>query len=514
MASESIPVAQYLRMSTEHQKYSLENQQLAIRKYAEDHGFSVVQTYADRARSGLVLQNRPGLRELLHDVTRGTVAFKAILVYDVSRWGRFQDSDESAHYEFLCKQAGIPIHYCAELFANDDTLASVLIKAIKRSMAAEYSRELGVKSLAGQRHVFQRGFKGGGGRPGYGLQRMLISNDGRQRLLRSGERKALTTDRVILVPGPEAEVTCIREICRLFLEDKYTFSAIARRLNESGVPYHNQVRWRPGDVRKILTNTKYNGWLVYGKTSRKLHMKEKKQPESEWLRVKHPTAKVIDDATFAAVQKRIANFTNHKSNQQLLDELRAILAANSRLNSTIIRNSADTTPAGSLRRRFGSLMQAYDLIGYHVPIAQLVQTRKRIQSMRQELMQRIEQANSTEIRVLSKGGRTRSWLQVRNGIKVSVRFCARIAHVHSRAWYVREAVRESRWITLLVLLNHDNTRIEQSLVFPRVPSTLAYLSAESPWLKKGIQLDDVERFCEIVKKVYSERDLGKTKERQ
>ena len=164
--ADQIPVAQYLRMSTEHQKYSLENQGLAIRKYAEDHGFSVVQTYSDRARSGLVLQNRPGLRELLHDVTRGKVAFKAILVYDVSRWGRFQDSDESAHYEFLCKQAGIPIHYCAELFANDDTLASVLIKAIKRSMAAEYSRELGVKCLAGQRHVFQCGFKGGGGRPG------------------------------------------------------------------------------------------------------------------------------------------------------------------------------------------------------------------------------------------------------------------------------------------------------------------------------------------------------------
>src|SRR5579864_2858580 len=82
LMADQIPVAQYLRMSTEHQRYSLENQQSAIHKYAEDHGFSVVQTYADRARSGLVLRNRPVLRELLHDVTRGTVAFKAILVYD------------------------------------------------------------------------------------------------------------------------------------------------------------------------------------------------------------------------------------------------------------------------------------------------------------------------------------------------------------------------------------------------------------------------------------------------
>jgi DNA invertase Pin-like site-specific DNA recombinase len=123
-----IPVAQYLRVSTEHQKYSIENQQLAISSYAEDHSFSVVQTYTDNARSGLVLQNRAGLRMLLHDVTSGSAVFKAILVYDVSRWGRFQDTDESAHYEFLCKQAGIPVHYCAELFVNDGTLANVLVK--------------------------------------------------------------------------------------------------------------------------------------------------------------------------------------------------------------------------------------------------------------------------------------------------------------------------------------------------------------------------------------------------
>jgi hypothetical protein len=96
------------------------------------------------------------------------------------------------------------------------------------------------------------------------------------------------------------------------------------------------------------------------------------------------------------------------------------------------------------------------------------------------------------------------------GIKVSVRFCTRIAHVQSHAWYVREVEGESRWITLLVLLSPDNTRIEQSLVFPSVPNTLAYLSAESPWLKKGIELDDVERVCEVVKKIYSERRLRKT----
>ena len=131
-----VPAAQYLRMSTEHQQYSLENQSTAIQKYAESHGFEVVRYVFGRCRrSGLVLRHRPGLRQLLQDVV-GTPAYRAILVYDVSRWGRFQDTDESAHYEFLCKSAGVPVHYCAETFANDGTLPSLIMKALKRTMAA------------------------------------------------------------------------------------------------------------------------------------------------------------------------------------------------------------------------------------------------------------------------------------------------------------------------------------------------------------------------------------------
>ena len=92
----------------------------------------------------------------------GSPGYRATRVYDVSRWGRFQDTDESAHYEFVCKSAGVPIHYCAETFANDGTLPSLIMKALKRTMAGEYSRELGVKVLAGQRHLARLGFKQGG----------------------------------------------------------------------------------------------------------------------------------------------------------------------------------------------------------------------------------------------------------------------------------------------------------------------------------------------------------------
>ena len=99
--------AQYVRMSTEHQQYSTENQADAIRQYAERRGFEIVRTYADEGKSGLRLEGRDALKQLIADVQNGAADFTAILVYDVSRWGRFQDADESAYYEYICKRAGI-----------------------------------------------------------------------------------------------------------------------------------------------------------------------------------------------------------------------------------------------------------------------------------------------------------------------------------------------------------------------------------------------------------------------
>lgn len=137
--------AQYLRMSTERQEYSLDCQSALIATYALAHGFEVCQTYRDEAKSGLDLQRRKGLSQLLQDVVGGEQVYKAVLVYDVSRWGRFQDPDEGAHYEFLCKTAGVQVHYCAELFFNNLELSSMILKTLKRVMAGEYSRELSSK---------------------------------------------------------------------------------------------------------------------------------------------------------------------------------------------------------------------------------------------------------------------------------------------------------------------------------------------------------------------------------
>src|SRR5437667_3827827 len=168
-----IPAAQYLRMSTDHQQYSLDNQADAIGRYAADHNFLVVKTYSDAAKSGLRLKNRGGLKQLLKDVVDGGLEFHTILVYDVSRWGRFQDVDEAAHYEYLCKSSGVPVHYCAEMFSNDNSMSGLIMKALKRTMAGEYSRELSVKVRAGLFRLAKLGYKLGG-HAVYGLRRQLL----------------------------------------------------------------------------------------------------------------------------------------------------------------------------------------------------------------------------------------------------------------------------------------------------------------------------------------------------
>ena len=151
--------AQYVRMSTEHQRYSTANQAEVIALYAAERGIEIVRTYEDSGKSGLTLEGRHSLQRLMADVQGGSPGFEAILVYDVSRWGRFQDADQSAYYEFLCRKAGIALHYCAEEFENDGSIGATIIKSVKRAMAGEYSREPSVKVFNGQCRLVRLGYR-------------------------------------------------------------------------------------------------------------------------------------------------------------------------------------------------------------------------------------------------------------------------------------------------------------------------------------------------------------------
>ena len=150
--------AVYVRMSTEHQQYSTSNQMDIIREYAKRRGFTIVKVYSDEGKSGLNIQGRDSLAQMIRDVQEGKAQYTFILVYDVSRWGRFQDADESAYYEYICRRAGVSVHYCAEQFENDGSPMSSVMKTMKRTMAGEYSRELSTKVFQGACRLIQLGY--------------------------------------------------------------------------------------------------------------------------------------------------------------------------------------------------------------------------------------------------------------------------------------------------------------------------------------------------------------------
>lgn len=364
MSNEPIRAAQYVRMSTEHQQYSTENQSDVLLEYARKRGIEVVRTFCDSGKSGLRIDGRNGLKELIDVVQRGDADFTAILVYDVSRWGRFQDADESAYYEYICKRAGISVQYCAEQFENDGSPVSTIVKGVKRAMAGEYSRELSAKVFKGQCKLVELGFRQGGP-AGYGLRRLLLDQAGKPKAqLQPGEQKSLQTDRVVLVPGPAEERAVVRRIYRLFVHEGHTEREIAAELSRSGINADNGRPWTRGGIHQVLTNEKYIGNNVYNRISFKLKRKRVRNPPEMWVRRDAAFDAVVDAPDFAAAQAIILERYKRASDAELLDQLRELASRHGRLSGLLIDETDGMPSSSAYRHRFGSLVRAYRLIAY------------------------------------------------------------------------------------------------------------------------------------------------------
>lgn len=357
-----VPAAQYLRMSTEHQRYSMENQAAAIAVYALDRGYEIVQTYRDAARSGLTLKGRTGLQSLLADVVGGTADYEAVLVLDVSRWGRFQDPDQAAHYEFLCREAGIDLRYCGEPFENDGSPASTILKHLKRVMAGEYSRELSEKLRRAKRHKAELG-QHNGPSVAFGLRRQVMTKEGRVRaVLEPGERKAINTDHIVMVHGPPEEVATIREIFRLFTSRRMGQTAIARELVRQGRPHPPGGPWTQARVRQVLDNEIYTGRVFYGKTSQYLKANKRRIPRHEWLEVA-TFPPIVSDRVYRKVRARMDRPIN-LTDDELLDRLRRCLREHGKISTPLITAMPYLPSQQAIRRRFGKLRHAFALVGY------------------------------------------------------------------------------------------------------------------------------------------------------
>lgn len=351
-------------MSTDHQEYSTENQADVIREYAAARAIDIVKTYGDEGKSGLSIDGRDAFKRLIADVEKGQTEFDAILVYDVSRWGRFQDTDESAYYEYICKRAGISVHYCAEQFENDGSPIAAIVKGVKHAMAAEYSRELSVKVFAGQGRHIELGHRQGGP-AGYGLRRALIDQRGVfKNELAQGEQKSIQTDRVVLIAGPDAEIAVVREIYRRFVEDRIPEKQIADELNAHGLATDWGRPWTRGTVHQVLINEKYIGNNVWNQVSFKLKKRRVRNSPDIWIRADGAFPAIVDHGLYDAAQAIIRERYFRLSDDEMLEALRRLRQDKGVLSGLIIDEAEGLPSSSAYSSRFGSLLQAYQLVGF------------------------------------------------------------------------------------------------------------------------------------------------------
>jgi DNA invertase Pin-like site-specific DNA recombinase len=452
-----IAAAQYVRMSTYHQRYSIEHQLDEIARYAARHRMEIVRTYVDRGKSGLRIEGREALKQLVRDSEKGPGDFSVILVYDISRWGRFQDADESAYYEYVCRRAGIEVRYCAERFENDGGIVSTIVKTLKRAMAGEFSRELSVKVFAGQSRLMQLGFWQGS-RAGYGFRRLQIDREGIPRgRLGFGDRKSLHTDRVLLERGPDHEIKTVGRMFEMFVNEQLSERQIAEALNREGIRTNTGAQWRAVAIHRILENEKYIGTAVYNRVSKKLKGRRVVNPQEKWIRSPGAWPALVDQELFAAAQSILNGYISPRTDDEMLGHLQRLYFRGA-ISARII-DDARGPMSSAYRRRFGSLGQAYELAGIAPnralsPMGLADERRRQRLQLQDLVVAGIQKGGSTTFRI--RGSRRHS---VNGEFTLSI-----VATAVSRTgfgrhrWFVRLPSTTGPHITIVARLNGENDR--------------------------------------------------------
>lgn len=464
----------YVRMSTDLQIYSTENQLDKIREYAAYRSLEIVHIYEDSGRSGLTIAGRPALTKLIHDVEFAH-DFATVLVYDISRWGRFQDIDESAYYERHCFINGVSVKYCAEEYLNDGSRNAAIGKMIKRAAAADFSLELSMKVFAGQCRMIRLGYKSGGAAI-YGLSRLLLDSGGTPVcVLNMGEWKAIQNQRVVYAPGPPEEIEIVNLIFRWYAYEGFGHRRIAAVLNAQQIPNKYGERWTGNIVRCMLKNEKYIGNLIFNKSSFKLKIKAIHNPPETWVRCEAAFPAIVPLELFDAAQHECAKRNHRYSDEELIAVLRHVYDKHGRISSNLLNQEGERPSPSphSIWKHFGSMYAAYDKAGIpHQGSYSGLAVRKRNYALKEEIQKSIESlvriAGGTSKRKSSKAEANTCRMRLNDQVDIAVRV---MACRHEPKWgYYRWWMKSPRKLdtdfVIAAQLDRTNTSILRYFLFP------------------------------------------------
>jgi len=356
-------VAYYRHSAQDRQENSVEIQQDQLRKFAADNGVEIIEEFIDRGKTGLITDGRDAFKKMLSGIEAGKCDCDYVLVFDVSRWGRFQNTDIAAYYTGLCAIHGKPVIYTTIGFPMENDLMHMMRVNIERYQAANYSRELSGKVFKGCSKIASQGYRAGG-TPPYALHRLLL-DERRQpvQVLSPGQRKSIQNQRVTLAPGDLSQIAVVKRIFRAFTQGRKGPKQIACMLNAEGIPSPGDSEWTASAVIGILTNELYVGTMVYNKTTQRLKSPSHANPHCEWVLKADAFPAIIersvfDDAQAILVKARVEHAMKY-SEADMVERLRGIYGRYGTVRSSLIAHESGMVSAGTYAHRFGGLSGAY-----------------------------------------------------------------------------------------------------------------------------------------------------------
>jgi hypothetical protein len=181
-----------------------------------------------------------------------------------------------------------------------------------------------------------------------------------------GQWKNISTDRIILVPGPPHEIATVNRIFRMFADEGMTLNDIARWLNREGILNALGRPWLYSTVCDMLSNEKYIGNNVFNRSSVALKSKWKRNPPNRWIRAAGAFEPIVPRDLFMRARRRLAENFPYTSNE-LLDTLTAVWCRYGTISVDVLEACPVAPAVNTYRRCFGGLMNAYVKIGFVKP---------------------------------------------------------------------------------------------------------------------------------------------------
>ena len=290
----SVRAVCYLRMSSDRQETSIEDQRTELLKYAHAHGYRIVGEYVDSGISGDATERRDAFLAMRDQAGSGD--FDLVLAWDQDRIGRFDPLD-AGYWLYPFRRSGIEFETIAQGRLQLEDLTQQLMFSVVQHGKAQYLRDLSRNCVRGQLAYGRAGSKGTGGKAPYGYRD--------------------EPDGSVSIVADEAAV--VAEVFRRYSEPGASIRSVAAELNARRVPTSKGAKiWSQGTVRSILTRRKYCGCFVYGAESSGKYFSGR---DGEIVPRRRATGSlrsepivhegrfeaIVDSETFEAVQRKLAD---------------------------------------------------------------------------------------------------------------------------------------------------------------------------------------------------------------